>query len=333
VRVLITGASGFAGNHLARLCAREGDEVIGVSRTGSVPDGAGEGVVVDLRNTMAVRAIVRAARPEVVYHLAALSSVGRSWDDPATTLSDNGAGALAVLEAVRHEAAGARVVWVSTCEVYGALGPLPVSEDAPLAPANPYAVSKTAGELLAAVYAAAYGLEVIRARPFNHTGPGQRSIFILSSLARQAAEGRLAGVSELRIVTGNPDTRRDFTDVRDVVRAYRLLARGAAPWTRGATPATQGAAPAIYNVCTGRSVSAREQVQLLAELIAPVKVDHVVDRARVRAHEVMDFRGSHERLTKATGWRPLIPLRQTMLETIQWWESELAGSGVSSPGS
>ena len=314
MRVLITGASGFAGGHLARACSSAGDDVLGVSRTGTVPEGGGTGIALDLTDAPAVRGVVREAGPEIVYHLAALSSVGRSWDDPATTLADNGASALAMLEAVRHEAPDARLVWVSSCEVYGTAAKLPITEGAPLAPANPYAVSKTAGELLADVYADAYGLEIVRARPFNHSGPGQRSIFILSSLARQAAEGRLAGVERLRIATGNPDTRRDFTDVRDVVRAYRLLA--------------EAADPSVYNVCSGESVSAGDQVRLLAELIAPIEVEHTVDPDRVRAHEVMDLRGSHERLTAATGWNPEIPLRRTMSETIAWWEAELSAAAA-----
>ena len=130
--------------------------------------------------------------------------------------------------------------------------------------------------MLAAVYAEAYGLEIVRARPFSHSGPGQLPIFLLSSLARQAAEGRRAGVSTLEIVTGNPDTRRDFTDVRDVVRAYRLLAQAL-------VSGKPGAAGGVFNVSTVRSVSAGEQVALLAELLAPITVDHSVDPARVRA--------------------------------------------------
>ena len=186
---------------------------------------------------------------------------------------------------------------------------LPLRESAPVQPANPYAVSKAGAEMLAAVYAAAYGLDVVRARPFSHSGPGQRPIFLLSSLARQAAEGRRTGASELQIVTGNPDTRRDFTDVRDVVAAYRRLAEQA--------PA------GVYNVCSGHSLSAADQVRMLAEVIDPIEVSHEVDPGRVRAHEVMDLRGDHARLTAATGWEPVIPLRQTMADTIDWWEREL----------
>jgi GDP-4-dehydro-6-deoxy-D-mannose reductase len=150
----------------------------------------------------------------------------------------------------------------------------------------------------------------VRARPFNHAGPGQRPIFILSSLAQQAARARIAAAPRIEIVTGNPDTRRDFTDVRDVVRAYRLLAELD---DRGG----------VYNICSGRSVSAADQVALLAEIIAPIEVEHTVDPARVRATEVMDLRGSNERIHQATGWQPEIPLRQTMADTLQWWELQL----------
>jgi GDP-4-dehydro-6-deoxy-D-mannose reductase len=307
LRALITGASGFAGGHLAAACAVAGDEVTGLSRSGRAV--AGEGRAVDLRDADATHEAVREADPEVVYHLAALSSVGRSWEEPARTMTENTATAVNVLEAVRHAAPTARVVWVSSCEVYAADQPLPIAEDGEIGPATPYAVSKTATDLLARVYGDAYGLDLVRARPFNHAGPGQLPIFVLSSLARQAAEARRSGSDEIRIVTGNPDTRRDFTDVRDVVRAYRLLAG----------PGTSG----VYNVSSGTSVSTTDQISLLAELIAPTRIEHVVNPALIRAHEVMDRRGSHERLTADTGWEPEIPLRQTMADTVAWWEAHL----------
>ncbi len=315
MRALITGASGFAGSWLVRACAQAGDEVIALSRRGTVrrtgeAPGAVTGVSVDLRDGEGVRAAVARARPDVVYHLAALSSVGRSWESPAQTLSENTATAVNLLEALRRDAPGARVVWVSTCEVYGVPDALPLAESAPIQPANPYAVSKASAEMLAAVYARAHDLEIIRVRPFSHSGPGQRPIFLLASLTRQAAEGRRRGVSQLTVVTGNPHTRRDFTDVRDVVRAYRLLAEHA--------PA------GVYNVSTGASISAAEQVALLGEVIAPIAIRHEVDPARVRASEVMDLRGDHAALTAATGWEPEIPLRQTMSEAVTWWERTLA---------
>ena len=295
-----------------RTCAAAGDEVVALSRGGLVPDGCGEGLPVDLRDPEAVRSAIRDVGPDVVYHLAALSSVGRSWEDPARTVQDNVTSAVNLLEALRLETSRARVVWVSTCEVYGAPASLPVSEAAPLQPVNPYAVSKTTGDLLAAVYADAYDLDIVRVRPFSHAGPGQLPIFILSSLARQAAEGRIAGAEKIQIVTGNPDTRRDYTDVRDVVRAYRLAA--------------EHASSDVYNVSSGRSISAAGLVSLLGELMAPTVVEHIVDPARVRAREVMDLRGAHDRLTAATGWEPQISFRQTVADTIAWWERELTSA-------
>ncbi len=311
MRVLITGASGLAGGHLARFCANAGDEVIGVSRSGTEANGAGEGRRLDLGDAPAVRELLAETQPDVVYHLAALSSVGRSWEQPADTMRDNVSTAVNLLEALRHEAPQARTVWASTCEVYGPATQLPIEETAQLMPANPYAVSKLAGDLLAGVYADAHGLQIVRARPFNHAGPGQRPIFILSSLAQQAARARIAGARRIEIVTGNPDTRRDFTDVRDVARAYRLLAQ-------------LDDSGGVYNICSGRSVSAADQVALLAEIIAPIEVEHTVDPARVRATEVMDLRGSNQRIRRATGWQPELPLRQTMLDTLHWWEQQLS---------
>jgi GDP-4-dehydro-6-deoxy-D-mannose reductase len=316
LRVLITGASGFAGGYLARACVEAGDEVVGIARRGVAPTAAGQAAFesrsIDLIDAPAVRALVREVRPDVVYHLAALSSVGRSWENPAQTVQDNVTTSVNVLEGVRHEAPAARLVWVSSCEVYGAPDHLPIGEDAPLKPANPYAVSKAAGDLLAGVYGEAYELQIVRARPFSHAGPGQRPMFIVSSLARQAAEARIAGAEVAQIVTGNPETRRDFTDVRDVAAAYRLLAAVAGP--------------GIYNVSSGHSISGSEQVRLLGELIAPIRVEHVVDPSRVRAHEVMDLRGAHDRLSAATGWQPEIPFRQLLSDTVDWWTEELVRS-------
>jgi GDP-4-dehydro-6-deoxy-D-mannose reductase len=139
-------------------------------------------------------------------------------------------------------------------------------------------------------------------------------MFVLSNLARQGAVARRDGLSSLEVVTGNPDTRRDFTDVRDVARAYRLLA---------ALPAAAGTME-IYNVCSGRAVSTAEQVAVLARQLHPIAIRHVVDPTRVRASEVMELRGDHAKLTAATEWRPRIPFEQTMADTIEWWERELA---------
>jgi GDP-4-dehydro-6-deoxy-D-mannose reductase len=313
VRALITGASGLAGGWLCCECVEAGDEVLGVSRSGAVPDGVCESLALDLGDALAVGRCVTRFEPEVVYHLAALSSVGRSWTEPAQTLAGNVGGAVNLLSAIRSHARTAHLIWVSSCEVYGAPAQLPTTEAALYAPANPYAVSKAAGEMLAAVYASSHGLRITCARPYSHSGPRQRPEFLLSNLARQGAQARRDGHSALQVVTGNPDTRRDFTDVRDVARAYRLMS---------ALDVTPGSME-IYNVCSGRSVSTSEQVETLAQLLDPIAVEHVVDPARVRAVEVMDLRGDHAKLTAATGWEPRIPFERTMADTIAWWEQAL----------
>ena len=300
-RVLITGGTGFAGSHLTQACAAAGDEVVQISRRGDVH--------ADLCDAEATRRAFAEVAPEVVYHLAAQAHVGRSWSDPAATLRANVIMTLNVLEAVRLEAPSATVVAVSSGEVYGPPESLPVDERAALRPQNPYAVSKASADLLARFYVDGHGLRVVRPRAFNHAGPRQEPIYAIASFARQVAEALERGEEPVRIVTGNPDTRRDYTDVRDVVGAYRALA-------------ADGKAGEAYNVCSGRTASARELVEALAAA-AGVAVEQTIDPARVRAHEVMEIRGSYDRLHECTGWRPSIPLEATLADTVAWWRETL----------
>jgi len=297
-RVLITGATGFAGHHLVAACQAAGDVVIPAPPSSQT----------DLRDPAATRAVVADARPDVVFHLAARAHVGQSWQDPIGTVADNVAITAAVLEAVRSEAPEAVVVAAGSGEEYGPPETVPTTESHPLRPQNPYAVSKASAGLLARFYADAYSLRVIHARAFNHAGPGQEPIYAIANFAQQFAEGLEAGEDPIRIVTGSPDTRRDFTDVRDVVRAYRLMA--------------EAGAPAMANVCSGRSWSARDLVAGL-ERATGARVDHVVDPARVRAHEVMEVRGTAARLQAATGWEPEITLERTLADTVAWWRAEV----------
>ena len=289
-RVLITGASGFAGRHLVAACRADGDEV------STAPPSR----VADLRDAETAIGLVAAARPDVVYHLAAQAHVGRSWEDPAATLQGNLAMTLNMLEAMRAEAPAAVLVLVGSSEEYGPPLQVPTTEDEVLRPANPYAVSKASCDLLGGLYASAHGLRVVRARAFNHSGPGQEPVYAIASFARQVA----LGGDPVRVVTGNPDARRDYTDVRDVVRAYRLLAAHGEP--------------GIFNVCSGVSHSAREVVAALGR-VAGVEVVHEVDPARVRPNEVMEVRGSFARLHEATGWQPAISFDQTLRDTVEYW--------------
>ncbi|HVE67885.1 MAG TPA: GDP-mannose 4,6-dehydratase [Solirubrobacteraceae bacterium] len=302
----MTGAGGFAGGHLARACVEAGDDVVALSRSADEPATEGaRAIAVDLMDRDAAARAVADAAPDVVFHLAAQASVPASWAAPGDTLRLNLAMTQHLLDAVRAHAPGARVVAVGSGEVYGPPAQLPVGEDAPLRPQNPYAVSKAAADLLAGMYADAHGLEVVRARPFNHAGPGQTDEYVVATLARQAAEGAGDGAGPLRIVTGNPAPRRDFTDVRAVADAYRRLA-------------SRDVAPGAYNVCSGHAVSVAELIELLGRVTGR-EIAHEIDPARVRAHEVMEIRGDPTRLRDATGWEPAIPLETTLADAVTWW--------------
>jgi GDP-4-dehydro-6-deoxy-D-mannose reductase len=292
LRVFITGASGFAGPYLVAACEADGDTVIAAPPSSTA----------NLADAEAARRLIAEAQPEVVYHLAARAHVGESWADPLGTLADNVALTANVLEAVRHEAPEAVVVSVGSGEEYGPPETVPTTEEAALRPQNPYAVSKASSGLVARFYADAHGLRVIHARAFNHSGPGQKPIYVIANFAMQIAHGLREDQDVIRLATGNLDTRRDFTDVRDVVRAYRLLA------ARGE--------PGVYNVCSGVSRSARELIAGLSE-VAGVPIETEIDPTKLRAHEVMEIRGSHDRLRAATGWQPEIPLEQTLRDTLE----------------
>jgi GDP-4-dehydro-6-deoxy-D-mannose reductase len=288
ISTLVTGGSGFAGRHLTELIP----DAVAPSRD-----------ELDLLDPVAVDAAVRQARPSAVFHLAALASVGRSWEWPAETLTANLAMTANLLEAVRSEAPDAAVVVASSGEVYGPPQRLPVTEDAPLRPQNPYAVSKAACDLLAGQYADAFGLRVARPRAFNHAGPGQSQEYVVGTLTRQVAEAEAAGAAEVVLKTGNPDSARDFTDVRDVARAYVAAAE---------------LLPGVYNVCSGRATSVRELVELVRGA-TELSVRHEVEPRRVRAHDVREVRGSAERLRAACGWEPAIPLERTVADALEAW--------------
>ena len=287
-RAFVTGGSGFVGRHLLALL----DGAIAPARE-----------ELDLLDGEAVRRAVAAAAAERVFHLAALASVARSWQDPHAVLRDNLSMTLNVLDAVRDEAPDAAVVVASSGEIYGPPERLPVTEADPLRPQNPYAVSKAACDLLAGQYADAHGLRVVRLRAFNQAGPGQSDEYVVGTIARQVARAEAGGEGDAVIRTGNPDSARDFTDVRDTVRAY----------------VTASDLPAgAYNVCSGRATRVSTLVELAARA-ARVEVRHEVDAERVRPHDVPEVRGSAERLAEASGWRPEIPLERTVADAIDYW--------------
>jgi GDP-4-dehydro-6-deoxy-D-mannose reductase len=301
VRVLITGAAGFVGRHLAAHLAAAGHDVHGTGRKPEAPVDF-DYTTLDLLDADAVRACIRDTSPDWIAHLAADASVAQSWNDPGGTLRNNVESTANVLEA----AGDAAVLVAGSGEVYGPPNALPVDETHELRPQNPYAVSKAATDLLGGFYADADGRRVIRTRAFNHFGPGQSDQYVVAAFARQIADAERAGARAVTVRTGNLDARRDFTDVRDVVRAYALLLDGAEAGT--------------YNVCSGISRSAADILAALAQE-SQLDVQHETDPDRLRKHEVMDIRGSHDKLTNATGWKPEIAFEQTVRDTLDWWRS------------
>jgi GDP-4-dehydro-6-deoxy-D-mannose reductase len=245
--------------------------------------------------------------PDAIYHLAAMTHVGESWEDPSQVLRVNVLGTAEVLAAART-LPQARVLVVSSAEVYGVVGPeqLPLGESTPTAPASPYAASKLAAEAVALQAWRGYRQPVIVVRPFNHIGPGQSPNFFVPALAKRIVEARRSGAGSLRV--GTLTTRRDFTDVRDVVVAYRLLIEKGAPGD-------------VYNVCSGRDVAMSDvAAQLLALAGADLTLE--TDPELVRPVDVPVLRGDAGRLHAATGWQPSIPLATTLADVLTSWEAD-----------
>ncbi len=313
MRVLITGVTGFAGGHLVAHCAALGHEIHGLVRPGredAVPPHVHPHAI-DLLDPDAVAGAIARVRPDRVVHLAGHSSVGRSFGEPLETWRANLEGTLSLVEALRREAPETRAVVVSSGEVYGRVPAeaLPVGPETPLRPLSPYGASKGAADLAAAQYRASYGLPLVRVRAFNHVGPGQDPRFVLPNVARQIARAEREGREAVEVRVGNIDTRRDFTDVRDMVRAYWLLAE-------------RGDPDATYLACSGRSLPVRSLVEGLAPL-ARIPVTVISDAGLRRAGEQPDLYGTPDRLREDTGWIPEIPLETTLRDTLDWWRDRV----------
>jgi GDP-4-dehydro-6-deoxy-D-mannose reductase len=291
MKALVTGSAGFVGRHLCAHLEALGDTVVGVDRaTGP-----------DLLDAAAVAATVAEVRPDVVYHLGGWSDVGASWEHPHGAFQVNAIGTLNLLQACQNHGAP-RVLAVSSADIYGRVQPdeLPIDEDAPFRPVTPYAASKVAADQLGLQAWLGYGLEVLRVRAFNHLGPGQATAFVAPALAQRIALNERDGSDVVPV--GNITPRRDITDVRDVVKAYRLLM-------------THGEPGEAYNVCTGRDLSIGELAEQLVALAAhPMHLE--ADPALQRRVETPVLRGDNTKLRRATGWEPEIPLDQTLADVL-----------------
>jgi GDP-4-dehydro-6-deoxy-D-mannose reductase len=298
MRALVTGSSGFVGRYLVRHLEDSGDEVAGLDRHSGV----------DVTDADAVRAAFAAHRPETVYHLAAVSHIGASWSAPLEVLRVNAEGAFNVLRAALDTGVS-RFVLVGSADEYGIVteADLPITEDAPLRPVTPYGASKVAAEYLGLQTHLGEGLPVVRVRSFNHTGAGQGERFLVPALARRIAEAEARGAKEVAV--GSLDPVRDFTDVADVVRAYRLLAERGQPGE-------------VYNVCSGRGWSVAELAERLLRS-ARHSMELVEDPALVRPVEVPRLVGDNTRLRAATGWAPKVPLDDTLAAVLDHWRARL----------
>lgn len=317
MRILITGAAGFVGAYAIRQFAEKGyavhAAVLPQEQLASDLQALCTVHHFDLLDADDVSALLQTVQPDRILHLAAQSSVAISWKQPQLTADLNIKGTVNLLEAARKLLHMPRILLIGSAEEYGRLsenadGLQLVNETMPLRPVNIYAATKAAAEQLAAVYDTAYDLPVICVRAFNHFGPGQREIFVVSDFCRQAAEIE-CGLREPVIRTGNLDAKRDFTDVRDIVRAYVLLLES-------------GRAGEIYNVGSGKAIAISD---ILSQILSSctVAVRHEIDPEKLRPAETSYLAADTGKLRCDTGWMPEIPTAQTISDTLAYWRQEL----------
>ncbi|HIT64027.1 MAG TPA: GDP-mannose 4,6-dehydratase [Candidatus Ventrimonas merdavium] len=310
-KALIIGAAGFVGNYLIDHIQKNCIWSIVVTK---MPQEKIEKTGIEIRDLNIleperIKELLEDVRPDYIFHLAAQSSVGLSWKNPGLTVDVNIKGSLNVLDAIRDLDYQPRVLLIGSGEEYGYVKPgeVPIPEDNVLRPGNVYAATKACQNMLGKIYSQAYGMDVMMVRAFNHVGPSQAPLFVVADFCKQAAEIE-KGLREPVIHVGNLSARRDFSDVRDVVRAYTLLME-------------HGAAGETYNVGSGKAIAIREILDIiLAQAKVPIEVQ--VDQARLRPVDVPVIEADVSKLEACTGWKREIPLEQTIGETLEYWRRQ-----------
>lgn len=304
---LITGVNGFAGTHLNNLLLNEGHEVFGVVKPSHDNNEDSHHFPVDILDYEGLKNVIDKVSPDYIFHLAAFTSPSVSFSNPSETITNNIGGQLNVLEAVKElQLLSTRILVVSSAEIYGQVkeGELPINESTPLRPTSPYAVSKIAQDFLGLQYFLSQKLQCIRVRPFNHVGPYQAPSFAIPSFARQIAEIE-KGKQDPIMRVGNLDAKKDFTDVRDVVRAYLLLME-------------KGEAGEVYNIGSGRSYKMSEILDMLLSF-ARKEIIVETDPSLIRPIEIPELRCDYHKLHHTTAWKPEISLEQSLQDTLDYW--------------
>lgn len=314
LKIFITGATGFVGRHLVDLLKSSDFQIHGTCFPEKTEHCQGlngvDLIYLDLRKEEKVSNAVKSVKPDWIVHLAAVSNVGYSWKHRKETMETNFMGTFYLLEAARRHVPQARVLFISSCEVYGLLEPVERAlkeEDSPKI-ASPYAFTKVSGELLCEFYTQIESLDIVISRSFPHAGPGQSADFVFSDWAYQIAKIE-KGSTEPIIKTGNLDVRRDYSDVRDVVRAYVLLLE-------------KGKKGEVYNVCTGEASSLNEILDILLSFSSK-DIEVQMDPQKLRKADIPLLLGNNQKIKKEIGWAPEIPLKQTISDLLEYWRGKV----------
>jgi len=312
MKALITGISGFAGSHLAEFLIDKGYELFGTfydKSTFSNLNGCIDKIEIfecDIRNYNSLKKIFKKVQPDEIYHLAAISFVPTSLKNPKLTFDTNLYGTLNLYEAIKELKFNPKILFVGSADEYGLIknSDLPIKENCPLRPVNPYSISKISADFLSYFYFKNYHFNIVRVRPFNHIGPRQSPEFVCSSFAKQVAEIE-KGLKESIIKVGNLEAKRDFTDVRDMVRAYWLAVQ-------------KGEFGEVYNICSGNEVSIKELLDKFLNM-SKKKIKVIQDPKRLRPSDVLLLVGDFKKFTKQTDWKPEIPLEKTLGDILNYW--------------